>query len=224
MKQITTILLLMGLLLSSATEAQPEGSMEIYFPTTGNCYLCKVRIEEAVNTLTGIESVLWDAVTDVTYVTYDDTQTDAFEIMQTISSVGHETEWYPADDSAYKALENTCCYYEKVIDYSNVQPGYLSMMGIWVSPLTGIDNQAAMNFRLNMISGSGLFTINWGEILPAANLTASVYNINGQQLHLENMTSSGQIFLDLRHLRKGIYILLITGGDQVFYKTKISIY
>ena len=106
--------------------------MTIYFPVLGNCYLCQLRIEEAVNNLDGIESVNWSYDTKITTVTYDDGVTDAYEMMHAISAVGHDTEWYPAPDSAYYTLVGTCCEYERTNDYTNVQIGYLSLMDLWV--------------------------------------------------------------------------------------------
>lgn len=221
MKTSSTITLLVSLLLSITTYSQTKEAMEIYFPTTGNCYLCKVRIENAASKLLGVETVVWDAGTDVTTITFDDTQMDAHVIMQTISNVGHETEWFPANDSAYAELEGTCCLYTKVIDYSNVQIGYLSMMDLWLWELTGINNLKNHTFQVFPTAGNGLFTITGSSNNPNTIVTVEVFTINGQQVHTDQLTSAGAQQINLSYLNKGCYLVVLSNGNQILNKTKV---
>jgi len=221
MKAISTSFLVIAFFLSLHVSGQPEQSMEISFPTTGNCYLCKVRIETAVNKLDGIEAVNWDAVTDVTTVTYDDNQIDAYEIMQIIAFVGHETEWYPANDSAYAALQGTCCLYTKVIDYTNVQIGYLGMMGIWVWQLTGIEAQSAPDISLIPGQGNGSFSIQGKGLASYDRITLEVYTVTGQKAHTETFAPLENHQVNLQHLNSGYYIVLLSSNNETLYNSKI---
>ena len=129
----------------------------VYFPTLGNCYLCKLRIEECVNKLEGIEEVTWDYNTDITTVTYEETITDPYIIMDAIALVGHDTEWFPAPDSSYQTLVGTCCEYERTMDYTNVQIGYLSLMDLWVFPVGIDDPEPLQELSINPSAGNGIF-------------------------------------------------------------------
>lgn len=220
MKAISTFSLVIAFFLTLNVYGQPEQLMEISFPTTGNCYLCKVRIETIVNKLNGIEAVNWDAATDVTTVTYDDNQTDAYEIMEVIAFVGHETEWYPANDSAYAALQGTCCLYTKVIDYTNVQVGYLGMMGIWVWQLTGIEAQSAPDISLNP-QGNGRFSIQGTGLASYDRITLEVYTVNGQKVHTETFATLENHTINLQDLNSGYYVLLLSSSNGILYNSKI---
>ena len=124
----------LSIFMASGILAQSPETEEIEFPALGNCYLCKVRIEAKLNLLDGVTSSNWDYNTKVTTVEYDESVTDPFEIMQAVADTGHDTEWYPAPEEMYALLIGTCCEYERTINYSTVQIGYLSLMGIWVFP------------------------------------------------------------------------------------------
>ena len=218
----SSIFLIVGILFCfELLFGQAEDSMEIYFPTTGNCVLCKIRIENAVNKLDGIEEVTWDFETDVTYVTYDDHEIDAYEIMQVIAYVGHETEWYPASDSGYAALQGTCCLYTKVIDYSNVQVGYLSMMGIWVWSLTGIDSFADGDINLVPSPAHGLYSLKGVDFSAYGPLTCMAYTLNGQRAYIHKLEPAGDAKIDLQHLNSGYYILVLSDNKNIIYKSKL---
>lgn len=221
MKSFSTITLIAALLLSLATHGQEKQSVEIFFPTTGNCYFCKIRIEESVNKLYGVEAVLWDAGTDITTVTYNDAQVDAHTIMQTISNVGHETEWYPANDSAYASLEGTCCFYTKVIDYSNVQVGYLGLMGIWVSPLTAINDAIETGIQILPASGDGLYRVTGNPASPNMKMRYEVFTVNGQQVHTGQIAADGAEEINLRHLNSGCYIITLSNNNKIINSTKV---
>jgi copper chaperone CopZ len=221
MKKSSIFLLLGMLIISEMLFSQADGSMDIYFPTTGNCVLCKIRIENTVNKLNGIEEVTWDFETDVTYVTYDDTQTDAHEIMQVIAYVGHETEWYPASDSGYAALQGTCCLYTKVIDYSNVQVGYLGLMGIWVWSLTDVDDHS--DAEINLVPGpaNGLYSLSGSDLPDLGLLTCMAYTLNGQRVFSHNLEPSREAKIDLRHLNGGYYIVVLSNREKIIHQSKI---
>ena len=92
-------------------------STTVAFGTLGNCSICKDRIEGAVKQVPGVISVSWKIISDVTTVTYDSTVTDVYIIMHVIANVGHDTEWFPAPDSAYNLLKGTCCEYQRTNNY-----------------------------------------------------------------------------------------------------------
>jgi len=196
-------------------------SMTVYFPTLGNCYWCKVRIEDAVNALDGIDEVDWNNSEMVTTVTYDDEITDPFIIMDAIAYVGHDTEWYPATDSAYNSLVGTCCEYERTIDYTNVQVGYLSLMGIWVTHVGTMENMANADISVYPTVGSGIFNVSLSGLEASHIYSLSVYSLNGTKLFNTMIEGDAKYPLDINNLRKGQYIVVLEKNGTALAKTKI---
>jgi len=220
--RITTIILLLGIVMTSSF-GQNKNSMNIYFPTLGNCYLCKLRIEAAVNELQGIENVVWDDVTSVTDVTYDDEVMDAFQIMHAIAAVGHDTEWYPAPDSAYNTLIGTCCEYVRTYDYTNVEEGYLSMMGIWVNPLTVISTFETVSCKIFPTISNGLFSIEIANNLKNTRNNLAMFSMTGQKVFASAIKSDHRNSIDVAFLEKGSYILILSGDNRVIAQQKVII-
>jgi len=218
--KIYTSTLLPLLLFSLTLIAQNKGSMEITFPVLGNCTVCQDRIESAVNRLIGIQSVSWDPATKVAVVKYLDTVMDAFQIMQAIAFVGHDTEWYPANDSAYNSLIGTCCEYERTNDYTNVQIGYLSLMGIWVSPLTGINSFTKVQTNVFPTAGHGIFHLRSGlaSDLP---LEAKVFSFNGQLLYSQKVQSGTDQIINIENLTNGQYLLVVSNKEAIVSESKL---
>lgn len=198
---------------------QTRESVKIIFPTTGNCAICEIRIEDAVNTMAGIEFVNWNYLNDITEVIYDGSKTDVFQIMHTIANVGHDTEWYPAPDSAYNLLIGSCCEYERVMDYTNVQEGYLSLMGIWVTTEEHLKDEA--NISIFPTIGNGLFNINIDNYQHQTQIGVSVYSMAGQRVHNQNLRPGNENQIDLSSLNSGQYFLFVLNGKTVISKSKL---
>jgi len=184
------------------------------FTTSGNCYVCKVRIEEAVNKIEGVESVNWDYNYDVTTVIYDDRITDINTIMKAIALVGHDTEWYKADSAAYAFLIGSCCEYAREIDYSKVQIGYLSLEKIWLSVE---DNPLAHIKLYPSLVNDGLINI---ENIPSGiNLNMNIYDITGLQVYSSALSPNNANRKNCSGLSAGNYFVTISDNkNQVFNK------
>jgi len=195
--------------------------MNVYFPTLGNCYLCKLRIEAAVNELQGIHDVTWDYETKITTVTYDDNILDPFIIMDAIARVGHDTEWYPAPDSAYNALIGTCCEYERTMDYTNVQIGYLSMMDLWVFHV-GLDEMTIdAGITVYPSAGNGTFNFNFSGLEDYQGYELSVYSMSGALAFRTQVEGTASRTIDLSRLQNGQYIVVLSGRGSVLARTKL---
>jgi len=82
------------------------------FNVSGNCEMCKERIETAAKSAKGVLSAVWDDKTKQIHVELDSKLTSVDDIQKAIAKVGHDTEKFKADDSTYKALPE-CCLYRK---------------------------------------------------------------------------------------------------------------
>jgi periplasmic mercuric ion binding protein len=81
------------------------------FNVSGNCGMCKSKIEKAAKDA-GASSATWDAATKVLTVKYKSTSTNTAKIQQSIAGVGYDNAGFKATDIAYKKLHG-CCQYER---------------------------------------------------------------------------------------------------------------
>lgn len=82
------------------------------FSVSGNCDMCKERIEKAAKSVGGVKSATWDEKTKKINVEFDSMKTDLNNIQKAIAKAGHDTEKYKADDKTYESLPK-CCHYRK---------------------------------------------------------------------------------------------------------------
>ncbi|HSG67382.1 MAG TPA: T9SS type A sorting domain-containing protein [Bacteroidales bacterium] len=211
-------LLIIAVLFPKGAQADP---MTVTFPTLGNCYLCQLRIEAAVNDLAGIDTVSWNYETKITTVTYNDQVTDPFIIMDAIARVGHDTEWFPAPDSAYNALIGTCCEYERTMDYTNVQVGYLSLMDLWVFHVGISDLRTSAEISVYPSAGTGMFHIDISGANPGMIYELSVFSMSGSLVHNAKVSSVSDNSLDLSRLVRGQYIVILQGNGNLIARTKL---
>jgi hypothetical protein len=140
--------------------------------------------------------------------------------MQAIAFIGHDTEWYPANDSAYNSLIGTCCEYERTNDYTNVQVGYLSLMDIWVYPLTGINAIRNLNLNVFPIAGHGIFYLSPG-LASDSPLEAKVFSFNGQLLYSQKVQSGTEQIINIENLSNGQYLLVVFNKEAIVTKVKL---
>jgi Cu(I)/Ag(I) efflux system membrane fusion protein len=83
-----------------------------HFKVSGNCDLCKERIEKAAKSVKGVSKAVWDVNTKKIQVVFNPKETNSDAIQKAIANVGHDTEKFKASDAVYKALPE-CCLYRK---------------------------------------------------------------------------------------------------------------
>lgn len=201
--------------------AQSLNTSEIQFVTLGNCAICKIRIETKLSHTTGIVFAEWDYNTDVTTVQYNNEETDAFQIMHAIADTGHDTEWYPAPDSMYALLIGSCCEYERTIDYTNAQIGYLSLMGLWVYPVGVQEAGQPVSVSIYPSVGTGLVTVDVNDPLSFREAFLTVYSVNGRVAYRGRLFGKSGIRVDLTSLAKGQYLAVVSSGSEIFSTSKL---
>ena len=80
------------------------------FHVSGNCGMCKDRIEKAALSVKGVRTVNWNQETKMLNVEYDQNKTKELEIHKAIAEAGHDTKKVKADDEVYKDLPGCCLY------------------------------------------------------------------------------------------------------------------
>jgi Cu(I)/Ag(I) efflux system membrane fusion protein len=100
------------------TNASPTGNarsqtlQHTMFGVSGNCDLCKARIETAAKSVAGVVSAEWKISEKMLHVQFDAAKTNSDAIQKAIANVGHDTEKFKAPDDVYKKLP-ACCLYRK---------------------------------------------------------------------------------------------------------------
>ena len=94
----------------SEHEEQSADLMHQMFEVSGNCGMCKDRIEEAALSLQGVSEAEWSEETKVIHVTFDHSKVKLTDIHKKIAEAGHDTEQEKAPDDVYEALPACCLY------------------------------------------------------------------------------------------------------------------
>lgn len=100
-----------ALFLASATLSFAQKTTTENIPVSGNCGMCKAKIEKAAKT-SGASEATWDADKKILTVKYSSESTNAAKIQQAIAAVGYDTRDVKASDEAYNKLHG-CCQYER---------------------------------------------------------------------------------------------------------------
>ena len=112
MKNIALIITF--LLICISISAQTPNYIKKTFLVSGNCGMCKKKIEKAAKSVDGIKSAKWNVVNGNMKVKFDTNKTTSDAIQNAIASVGYDTENYRAKDEVYENL-HYCCKYERTI-------------------------------------------------------------------------------------------------------------
>ena len=93
-------------------DAESETLQHSMFGVSGNCEMCKERIETAAKSVSGVSSADWKASDKMLHVRFDALKTSTDAVQKAIAKVGYDTEKYKASDAVYKELP-ACCLYRK---------------------------------------------------------------------------------------------------------------
>jgi Cu(I)/Ag(I) efflux system membrane fusion protein len=84
----------------------------IIFRVSGNCEMCKDRIETAAKSVKGVISATWNMYTKMANVEFDQSVTTLDAIQKAIATAGHDNGKYLAPDEVYSKLPD-CCLFRK---------------------------------------------------------------------------------------------------------------
>ena len=79
---------------------------------SGNCDMCKNKIENAALSIEGVKSAKWNSINEKLKLKFNSEKTSIDNILKTIADIGHDTEKYIAKDEIYENL-HYCCKYER---------------------------------------------------------------------------------------------------------------
>jgi periplasmic mercuric ion binding protein len=107
MKKLSLVLTVVSILFFSvAVNAQKNEEVKIL--TSGQCGMCKDRIEKALSYEKGIVSSNFDVETKKVTVIYKPSKTNPDKIRIAISKLGYHADDFKADPIAYENLPSCC--------------------------------------------------------------------------------------------------------------------
>jgi len=113
MMNIIKILTLVCLTLVCLTAfAQKPKWEKASFQVSGNCDMCKTKIETAAKGVDGVKKAKWNVVNEKMKIKFNPAITNADKIQKAIASIGYDTEKHKATDQVYNNLHH-CCQYER---------------------------------------------------------------------------------------------------------------
>ncbi|MES2653929.1 MAG: heavy-metal-associated domain-containing protein [Bacteroidota bacterium] len=108
MKSLRFSMVAMLAFLGSAAFAQSKtDSVNV----SGNCGMCKKRIEAAVK-VDGVTAAEWSAKTKMLTLSYDSGKIKLDDVQRKIADVGHDTQKFKATEAVYDKLPG-CCKYDR---------------------------------------------------------------------------------------------------------------
>lgn len=118
----TILLTLFTLILFTTTYAQ-KGVVEDSIFVSGNCEMCKVRIEKSLDKK-GVKLAVWNQETKNLFIAYKPNKISEEEIHEAIASVGHDTKKKKAADAVYAELPFCCLHRDQSCAGEEVKEGH----------------------------------------------------------------------------------------------------
>ena len=110
MKTVKIIIVaLLAIVLTSTVYSQSVTSKTETIKVSGNCDMCKARIEKAAK-IDGVSKAEWSKKDKTLTATFDPAKTNIDEIGKKVAAVGYDTEKAKADDKVYAKLPGCCQY------------------------------------------------------------------------------------------------------------------
>lgn len=95
-----------------AVAPTPMGNTKQNIKVSGNCEMCKARIDKAAKSVKGVSLANWDVNSKVLAVEFDTKKTNLAAIQAAIAKMGHDTEGAKSDAKTYDGLP-ACCQYRE---------------------------------------------------------------------------------------------------------------
>lgn len=105
---------MMLLFVTFSTQAQEKKNKNAKYniEVSGNCDLCKKRIEKAAFSVKGVKSAEYHLDDNVLHLIINEEKCSILDIKKAIAKVGHDTDEVKATDEDYENLHG-CCHYER---------------------------------------------------------------------------------------------------------------
>lgn len=103
------VAVLAAIVLTSAYARTQPGIKTETIKVSGNCGLCKARIEKAAK-IDGVSKADWNQESKILTLVYNPAKVNSDEVQKKIADAGHDTEKYKAEQKVYDKLPGCCQY------------------------------------------------------------------------------------------------------------------
>ncbi len=104
-----TIIAVLAFVFTSNSNAQSVTTKTETIKVSGNCDMCKARIEKAAK-IDGVTKAEWSTKTKTLTTTFNPAKTSIDAIGKKIAAAGHDNDKAKATDAAYDKLPSCCQY------------------------------------------------------------------------------------------------------------------
>ena len=111
MKKLILVLLIF-LPIGVIAQEKLSKNTKLSFEVSGNCEMCKKRIEKAAFSVKGVKMASWDIPSNIISLIHDPNKAPDKIIQKAIATAGHDTPLVKADDAVYDKLP-MCCLYQR---------------------------------------------------------------------------------------------------------------
>ncbi|MDA9015412.1 heavy-metal-associated domain-containing protein [Flavobacteriaceae bacterium] len=98
--------------LGMMAQEKTSKNTKLSFEVSGNCEMCKKRIEKAAFSVKGVKMATWDIPSNIISVIHDPKKAPVEMLQQAIATVGHDTPLVKTEDAVYDKLP-MCCLYDR---------------------------------------------------------------------------------------------------------------
>jgi mercuric ion binding protein len=110
MKNLIVLLMFSLSSLSLNAQEKPNKNKKVEVEVSGNCDMCKKRIEKAAFSVKGVKSAQWHADHQDLHLILDETKCSVLDVEKAIAKVGHDTKDVKATDAEYEKIHGCCLY------------------------------------------------------------------------------------------------------------------
>ena len=111
-KYFLMMLAVLGTAFTSQAQQAKNKSAKADVEVSGNCDLCKKRIEKAALGVKGVKMATWNADEQKLHLILDENKTNVKNVEQAVAKAGHDTQDVKATNEAYENL-HACCQYDR---------------------------------------------------------------------------------------------------------------
>ncbi len=111
MKKLIVIIALFSLCISNIyAQEKSKKNKNVEFAVSGNCDMCKKRIEKATYSVKGVKFAEWHIDHKDIHLIFDENKCSLDDVKKAIAKVGHDTDTILATDEDYNTLHHCCLY------------------------------------------------------------------------------------------------------------------
>lgn len=112
MKYILLFLCTLGSILTTQAQEKKNKNAKHDIEVSGNCDMCKKRIEKAAYSVKGVKSAEWHSDDQFLHVILNEEKASSSDVETAVAKAGHDTKHVKASSTAYNEL-HACCQYTR---------------------------------------------------------------------------------------------------------------